>query len=493
MQELLRSAIKGAVMPPEQDPHAPPEVAPQDLDTPELTSDLLDLREKSPEPLAGQPPSLGVWELAWPTIIAFGAQTMVRFVDFAMVGSLGPSALAAVGLGGQVYWLVQSIAMLVPTGLAAILARAVGARDPGLADAVLRQSLLLATALAVVTTAVGLPFTDQAIRIYGVEQEVVTLGSAYVWWLLWGTLPFALSFVFGAAIRAAGDARTPLYLGVLTNLLNVFLNWVLIFGNLGVPALGVGGAALASSLSMLVQTVAFVWLWRARRLVLLPGSGGWRPDRNLMRRLTVIGYPASIEQGLFQIGLLGFQRIMSLYGTAAIAAYNVGAQILSFSFIPGVGFATAAGTLVGQHLGARDPDAAARSGWRATAGAVASMTVVGAVVIANAESLARIFTEDAEVISLTVDFIWILGLVQPLMAIEFAVGGSLRGAGDTFFPMVVIFVGLFLMRLIPAFIAALVFDASLQLVWCALMADYAVKALMLARRFSRGRWRTLEV
>ena len=343
------------------------------------------------------------------------------------------------------------------------------------------------------TTVVGLPFTDHAIRMYGVEQEVVTLGSAYVWWLLWGTVPFALSFVFGASIRAAGDARTPLYLGIVTNLLNVFLNWVLIYGNLGVPAQGVGGAAIASSLSMLVQTAAFWWLWQGRRLVLLPGDGGWRPDRELIRRIAVIGYPASIEQGLFQVGLLGFQRIMSLYGTAAIAAYNVGAQILSFSFIPGVGFATAAGTLVGQHLGAGDADASARSGWRATAGAVASMTIAGALVIATAEPLARIFSDDPHVIELTVDFIWILGLVQPLMAIEFAMGGSLRGAGDTFYPMVVIFVGLFLVRLIPAALAAFVFEAPLQLVWCALMADYAVKAIMLLRRFQKGYWRTLEV
>ncbi len=454
---------------------------------------LVDLREKPPEPLAVSPAALGVWELAWPTIVSFGAQTMVRFADFAMVGSLGPDALAAVGLGGQVYWLVQALANLAPTGLTAILARAVGARDVRLADAVLRQAIVLATVLAALTTVVGLPFSDWAIRIYGVEESVVALGGDYVYWLLWGTVPFSLCFVFGAALRAAGDARTPLYIGIFTNLLNVFLNWVLIYGNLGLPAYGVAGAAIASTLSMVAQLVVFWWMWRARRLVLEPGDASFRPDRGLLRRIAVIGYPASLEQGFFQVGLLGFQRIMSLYGTAAIAAYNVGAQILSFSFIPGIGFATAASTLVGQHLGDRAPDAAARSGWRATLGAVLSMTVVGALVIATAEPLARVFTDDPEVIALTVDFIWILGLVQPLMAVEFAVGGALRGAGDTFFPMVTIFVGLFLVRLIPATTLALVFEAPIQIVWCALVTDYATKAALLIGRFRRGRWKTLEV
>ena len=109
------------------------------LPSPLLASQLVDLREKPPEPLAVAPSALGVWELAWPTIVSFATQTAVRWADFAMVGSLGPDALAAVGLGGQVFWLVQSVGALVPTGLVAILARAVGARDEALADASLRQ------------------------------------------------------------------------------------------------------------------------------------------------------------------------------------------------------------------------------------------------------------------------------------------------------------------------------------------------------------------
>lgn len=436
--------------------------------------------------------SLGVWALAWPTIVGFGAQTLVRFADFVMVGGLGPEALAAVGLGGQVYWLVQAVANLVPTGLAAIVARAVGSGDFSRSDAAFRQAILLSTILAVLTTLIGLPFTDVVIAMYGVEPGVVSMGSDYMYWMLWGTVPFSLAFVFGGASRAAGDVRTPLKVGLVINVLNVFLNWVLIYGNLGAPALGVAGAAMASTIAMFVQLVIFIWLWRSGRFILKPYGGSFRPDRALCKRLFQIGYPAAIEQLMFQIGLLGFQRIMSLYGTTAIAAYNVGAQILSLSFIPGIGFSTAAATLVGQFLGEEAPEAAQRAGWQATFGAVASMTAIGLSIVFFAEPLARIFSDDAEVIALTVDFIWILGCVQPLMAIEFAVGGSLRGAGDTFFPMATVFFGLFIARLVPAAILGFALDAPLQLVWCALIGDYATKAVLLIRRFRGGRWKTIE-
>jgi putative MATE family efflux protein len=459
------------------------------------SNDPARFRRGSPAPTADDGSivsSLGVWALAWPTIVGFGAQTLVRFADFVMVGGLGPEALAAVGLGGQVYWLVQALANLVPTGLAAIVARSVGAGDFSRCDVAFRQALLLSTALAVLTTFVGLPFTEFVIAIYGVEPAVVSMGGDYMYWMLWGTVPFSLAFVFGGASRAAGDVRTPLYIGLVVNVLNIGLNWVLIYGNLGAPALGVAGAAMASTIAMVVQLIIFFWLWRTGRFILKPYGGSFRPDRAMCLRLFRIGYPAAVEQLLFQIGLLGFQRIMSLYGTAAIAAYNVGAQILSLSFIPGIGFSTAASTLVGQFLGDNAPEDASRAGWQATFGAVASMTLIGVIIVAFARPLALIFSDDPEVVDLTVDFIWILGCIQPLMAIEFSIGGSLRGAGDTFYPMVTVFFGLFLARLIPAAILGVILGAPLQLVWCALIGDYAVKAVLLIRRFRGGLWKTIE-
>jgi putative MATE family efflux protein len=461
--------------------------------SPETVSEALDRSGDREMSSAPSPVALGIWELAWPTIVSFASVTAVRWADFAMVGSLGPDALAAVGLGGQVYWLIQSLGMLVPTGLVAVLSRAIGARDHALADASLRQGILLSAVIGLISTLVFLPFTEYSIELYGVGGAVVTQGSAYVYWLLWGTLPLSVSLVFGTALRAAGDAKTPLYIGIASNLINLVLNWILIYGNLGAPRLGVAGAAIASSLSMVVQLILFWGLWQRGKLILAAGQGSFRPDYSLIRRLGVIGYPAALEGALFQVGLLGFQRIMSIYGVAAIAAYNVGAQILSLSFLPGIGFATAASTLVGQHLGDRSPKSAARSARRAIAGAVASMTAMGIAIALGAEPLARVFTDDLEVVRLTVHFILILALVQPLMAIEFSVGGALRGAGDTMFPLVAIFVGLFLCRLLPVTLLVMFREVSIEIVWSALILDYLVKAVMLLYRFRRGKWKALEV
>lgn len=449
-------------------------------------------------PVSPAPPALGVtdqgiWALAWPTMAAMGAATLVRFTDFAMVGDLGPSALAAVGVGGNFYWLLESLTAIAPGGLAAILARAVGAGDAGLADRCLKQAHLQGALLALLGCALLYPFTTEAIAFYGVEPDVVVLGADYLWWRLWGTLPLSVAMVVGAALRAAGDVRTPLWVGLGAAAVNVAGNWVLIYGKLGAPAMGVVGAAIASNLALGVYAVVLHGLWVARRLVLQPGGAPWRLEGDLQRRLLRIGTPAGVESGLFQIGLMLFQRIMAPFGTAAIAAYNVGGMLLSFSFIPGVAFSMAAATLVGQHLGARAPARAEREGVRSTVIAVITMSFFGALLVVFARPIALVFTDDPEVVALTVEILWILGAAHPFMAIEFAIGGALRGAGDTFFPMVTVFSGLLVVRLGLAAGLATFFDAPIEWVWSVLIVDYVLKAGMLIARFRGGSWKRRRV
>ncbi|MFK7896490.1 MAG: MATE family efflux transporter [Myxococcota bacterium] len=435
----------------------------------------------------------GIWALAWPTMAAMGAGTVVRFTDFAMVGSLGPEALAGVGLGGQFYWLLESVVAVAPGGLAAILARAVGAGDGAAADASLRQAQILGVLLALASSLLLFPFTTQAISIYGVEREVVGLGADYLWWRIWGTIPLSIVMVFGAGLRAAGDVKTPLWIMLFSSAGNVFFNWVLIYGNLGAPALGVVGAAIASNLALLLMMLPFIGLWAGHRLVLKPSGGGWRPDLDLFRRLMRIGTPAGLESGFFQMGLLLFQRIMSAYGTNVIAAYNIGTTVLSCSFIPGVGFSMAAATLVGQHLGAEEPERARQAGWRGTALAVAAMSVFGLVLVLCSGPLGRLFTEDPEVLELTRTIILILAVAHPFMAVEFALGGALRGAGDTLFPMLTVFAGLMVVRLGVASLLVTYFDASIEMVWSVLILDYVLKTALFVGRFRGGSWQRRSV
>lgn len=493
---------KGA--PTERPPHEDPasvgaaSVAPAASDTtvddvPEIASPLLDLRDKSPEPLAPSPRSLGIWELAWPTILASAMQTIVRWADIKMVGDLGMEAVAGVSAGGQIYWLVQSASMALTTGLVALIARAYGSGDMALADRTLKQSILLGTLFGLVSLVLMLPLLEPSMRLLGVEQAVVDLGASYLFWLVMGNAPFALGFIFAAALRAAGDSRTPLYVGLVTNVANIFLNWLLIYGHWGFPELGVEGAGMASSLAMVIQLVIFWWLWSGRKLIVLPGASSFKFDKALSKRILKIGYPATIEGVVWQLGLIGFMAILSRYGTAEFTAYQIGVQVLALAFLPGHGFSMAASTIVGQLLGADDSDAATKAGWSSLKLSVIAMSALGVVLILVAEPFARWFLDDEEVVRLAVSFIWVLGLCQPFMAVEFAIGGALRGAGDTRFPMFVAFIGLFVCRLFPAFILAVIFNASIQTVWLVLLLDWSVKAGLLAWRFYGGKWKTIEV
>jgi Na+-driven multidrug efflux pump len=193
-----------------------------------------------------------------------------------------------------------------------------------------------------------------------------------------------------------------------------------------------------------------------------------------------------------QIGFIVFLWIVSLYGTAPYAAYGIGVQILSFSFVVGFGFTIAASTHVGQCLGADDPEGAMRSGWRAMRLAMGSMIVLGALIVVFAERIASAMIDDPEVIRLTVAFIYILGAVQPLMAMEFTLGGALRGAGDTRFPLLTTLTGLIFVRGTLAALFA-VLELTVEWVFGALIVDYIVKASLLSWRFRSGRWQSIVI
>jgi Na+-driven multidrug efflux pump len=179
--------------------------------------------------------------------------------------------------------------------------------------------------------------------------------------------------------------------------------------------------------------------------------------------------------------------MMTRYGTAALAAYGIGVQILSLSFVVGFGFSIASSTLVGQHLGARDPARATQSGWRALRYAVGSMSVLSVLIIALAKPIARAMISDPEVVRLTVAFIYTLGVAQPLMAVDFALSGALRGAGDTRFPLLTTFASLIGGRvLLAAFFAWR--GMRVEWIYGALLADYVIKATFMITRFRSGRW-----
>jgi len=432
---------------------------------------------------------LGIWQLAWPAIVGNLLFSVIGVISIKIVGELGASAVAAVTTGQRLFFALQAVLMAVSAGTTALVARAWGAREFDEAAKVTSASLWIANIVAAGLMLPCLFFSHPIASVFGLDEETTAQAAVYIRYLSFFNVAFAVNMVIGASLRAAGDTRTPLWIGAITNVVNVGLLYWLVFGGFGIPALGVPGAAIASGLSFTFGAAIFLYLWYAGRLMVGSGGRGSVSEKRV-RQLVHIGYPAGVEQFVFQGGFVAFLWLIGYYGTAAFAGYGIGVQILSLSFVVGFGFSIAGATLVGQHLGARDADGATRQGWRATFLAIGSMIVLSIAIVSYPEQIARFLIDDDEVVRLTVSFIYIMAVAQPLMAIEFTIGGCLRGAGDTRFPLVTTMIGLVGVRV---GLAAMFTWLGFSVVWIygALIGDYIVKASMLIWRFRSGRWKQI--
>jgi putative MATE family efflux protein len=433
------------------------------------------------------------WTLAWPVIIAFSLESVVGLIDALMVGRLGADAVAAVGVGVHLLSALNVAMFAAGTGALAIVARHVGAGERAAAEHALRQAILTAFALGVLTVVPVLLWTRELVALFRVEPAVVEAAVPFVRWVILAVPPDAVVFTVAASLRAAGDTRTPLAMGVIVGAVNLVVAYVLIFGALGMPALGVTGAALGTVTAFTVGAVLGIVLLRRGGLALQVRWRGTRVDRAAIVRVLRVGYPSALEHVLMQVGFLTYMVFAAHYGTAGVAAYFIGVRILALSFLPGLGFGAAAGALVGQALGARRPDEAARSGWISTGLSIAFMTAGGLVLYVLAEPVARLFVADEGVVAATVPFIRVLAAAQPLMAIDFTLGGALKGAGDTRFPLVVALLAFYACRLGTSYVVAFVLDWPLVWLWMALIGDYVVRAALKGWRFRSGAWARVRV
>lgn len=438
---------------------------------------------------AAQRPS--IWQLALPSILGNLSYTIVGMVQTKFVGELGPQALAAVGAGQRVMYAMLAVLMAVSAGTTALVARAWGAGDYEEASRVTMASLVLGAGLAAVVAALGFFSAGILAGVFGLDDDALAMAALNIRWLSFFNIAFAGMLILSAALRASGDAWSPLWIGAGINVLNLPLLYAFIFGRWGMPEMGVAGAAVAAGIAFSLGTLVLLTLWvRQKFRVRHVSRGWWRRQR--LRQLVYIGYPAALEQGVFQLGFFIFLIVIGHnYGTPAFAAYNIGVNILAVCMTVGFGFSIAGSTLVGQNLGAKDFAAAARSGWRSMWMAVASMGCIGFTVMFYAQALAEYFIGTGpQTIAYTVQFIYILGAIMPLLAVEFAIGGALRGAGDTRFPLVATVMGLLVMR---CGLAALAAYLGLPVIWvyAALIGDYVLKGMMLIWRFRQGRWKTI--
>jgi len=440
------------------------------------------LADAAPAALRGELSHLRyVLDLALPSAGEQLLAMMVGLVDTFLVGHLGAPALAAVGLATQ--WVMMSNVFFsaVGTGGTALIARMIGACDPDSANRVLRQALLLAVLMGVITTVPGLLLAGPAVALMGAVSTSFLLAS--------------VTFVGNACLRGAGDTRTPLVIMAIVNVINIVVAWTLINGAFGLPRLGVAGSALGAMAARQaggILVIAVLLRGRSQSKLAL-SLRGLHLDWGLVRRILRVGLPTGAEQLIFRFGMMSYARVVSALGTAAYAAHQVAVNAESLSYMPGFGFAVAATTLVGQGLGAKDKRRAERDGFVAFYVAAAIMSLMGVIFFASAGPIIGFFTSDPEVIALGVPPLRLIAIAQPFLASTMVLAGALRGAGETKAPMFVNGGSIWIVRVPLALLFTQVLGWGLTGAWIAMATDLGVRGALMFGLFRRGKWKDAEV
>ncbi|MEZ5572025.1 MAG: MATE family efflux transporter [Halioglobus sp.] len=445
------------------------------------------------DPTSTQPHSTSrnVWRLAWPTIISNLLFTTVGFIHIKIVAELGTRSVAAVTTGHRIFFLVQAVLMGISVAATAMIARSWGARQIEQAEAISWNSILMSVLLAAVLSIPILLVPEAIAGLFGLDAETTALAATFIFWLGLFNVFTAINMMLGTALRATGDVITPLWFLLFSSALNAAFAYMLAFGKGSLPQLGVAGVSLGGSFGAMLITIVFLIAWWRGNFNLKPAK---RKSINysIMRQLISIGAPSVLEQGIVQLAFLAFFAIVAHYGTVAYAAYGIGITLVAFSIVVGFGFGIATATLVGQQLGAGQTELAVLSVSRSLRMAVVAMTALSLLLCWFAEDLARFMIDDPQVIELTVVFMYMIAFAQPLMAFEFTLGGALRGAGDTRFPLIATFCGIILGRLIPALIFVWI-GLSVYWIFSVMLLDYAIKVVLLVYRYRSRKWLNIRI
>ncbi|WP_438025348.1 MATE family efflux transporter [Sorangium sp. So ce233] len=447
-----------------------------------------------------------VWRLAWPAIAHMLLLTLVFLVGRGMVGRHSTTALASMQICGTLTWTIVSIFSATSAGTLAVVARSVGAGDRAGAAAAVRVSLVFALALG---SAVSLPLLvacGPLLRALFPQAgaAVIEQAAAYLGIVL-PALPLAfVEAVAASALQGVGDTKTPLVVATLGNLVNVAVSAVLIFGHLGLPALGVRGAAVGVACTMATEALLLTaaLLSRSGPLPLrAPPAPSAAPDPLTPRqanaaalaRVLRVAAPAFAERSAYHAGYMGFVAIIGLLGATAMAANQALIAIESVCFLSAEGFGIAAGSLMAQRLGARSPRDAARVGLIAALMAILALSAFGVLFALAPRPLLRAFSSDPELLALGARALPVAAVAQPFMAFATVMGMGLRGAGDTRTVLAVTLISSLLMRLGGTWLFAVTLGHGLVGVWLGSTADWICRSALLAVAYARGRWRSVAV
>lgn len=427
--------------------------------------------------------------LALPVVVVQVGLMLMGVVDTIMVGRLSATALAAVALGNLYFFAIAIFGQGVLMALDPIIAQAVGARDELAIARGLQRGMLIALALSIASSLLLLP-AEPVLRGLRQPGDVVPLAAGYVRAVVPGMLPFFVFVVLRQGLQAMHRLRAILIATLVANLVNVFFNWVFIFGHLGSPPLGVVGAAIATSIGRWILALLLLALaWRHLRPHLIP----WRRDTlaaEPMMRMLRLGVPVGLQYQMEYGAFAAVALLMGLLGTVQMAAHQVAINLASLTFMVPLGVSSAAAVLVGQGVGRDDQVEARRAGGAALALGAAFMTLTALVMLLAPEAIARVYTGDARVIALAAALIPIAGVFQVFDGLQAVGTGVLRGAGDTRAAMIAGFVGYWLIGIpVSAWLGFRTPAGPLGL-WWGLVAGLASVAVFLLLRIRHKLWRT---
>lgn len=446
-----------------------------------------------------------VWALALPAI---GEQVLamgVGLTDTFLAGHLSTTAaqhlgygraeaVASIGAASTVVWVVLTAFFAVNVGVTALVARATGAHDKPLAARAAGQGILLGALAGVIVAALAGPLSGAVSALLGLGGQFAELAAGYIRVLALALPATGIASAANAAMRGAGDTRRPMLTMLVVNGTNIVGSWVLLSGwsQLGIPALGVIGSACGAAGGWVLGAILALWqLSRLHPQAPRLTWAGLRPHRETMLRILRVGLPSTVELTILQVGVVTFLRVVVGLGATAYAANVAINTIESMGTLPAFGFSIAATTLVGQALGAGDPELAVRSTWATLRPCLAAIMGIGLIALLVPQTLLAFFIADPSVLrvgSLAMRFSL---LTLPASATAFIFNGALRGAGDTKFPVIVRAAGTWGIRLPMA--AVLIPLLALPGARLVMAMDFGTQAALAYWRFRSGRWRRAHV
>lgn len=437
-----------------------------------------------------------VLDLAVPAIIANLLFTFQMIADTVMLGRYPPAdvSLTALGLGSILYFMFFPLIMGLITGTIAIISRRWGEKKYKEAECVATESFITLLLISVPISLFGFFIGPKFIGFLGAEGAVITEGTKYIM-AVFTFYPFSIFAISHmGSLMAAGDTKTPMYVNIIANGYNVFMNLLLIFGKFGFPELGVFGAGISTGTSYLVATAVILVLKSRKKLIIAPDyryNKAYRKET--VKKIFRIGIPAGLDMGMWSISSILLTPFILHFGTLGYSAFQIGLRAESIAYMPAIGFGIAATTLAGQYLGAKSEDMAIKAVLTSTRLVLLFMISIGLILIIFPEYISSFFTGDQAVIEVAALYLLVMGFTEPFLGATFTLAGGMRGAGYTKVPLIINFLGLIVLRLIFTYSLAFVLEMGLLGIWLAMLIETVIRAVLMYSVILKGNWMKVKV